>query len=177
MKIDLIIKVIWDLGGNFMKTLIIYGTKYGSVEKCSEMLKNKLNGEVTVVNIKKDKLPSMNSFDNVIIGGSIYAGNIQKEIKEFCLKNIVELKEKKLGLFICGMSEGEAGEKQMNNSFPEELLKRAIIKKCFGGEFIFNKMNFIERFIIKKMSKSDKDKSTISKEKINEFVQIINSIN
>ncbi|GIM29738.1 flavodoxin [Clostridium polyendosporum] len=156
-----------------MKVLIVYGTKHGSAEKCSKLLKDKLQGNVVAVNIKKDNVPDITLFDNIIVGGSIYMGQIQKEIKDFCLKNLSVLKDKKVGLFICCMNDKEV-HTLFNNSFPEELLTCATAKEYFGGEFIFNNMNFFERFIVKKVAKIDKDTSTLSEENINKFAQLIN---
>ena len=159
-----------------MKTLIIYASKHGCTEKCSNLLKGKLNGEVKIVDIKKDNVPEIALFDKIIIGGSIYMGRIQKELNEFCLKNISTLKNKKLGFFICCMKENDIAETQISNSFPEELLINAITRGYFGGEFIFKKMNFLERLIVKKVSKINKDTSTLSKENIIKFAQSINNV-
>lgn len=156
-----------------MKTLIVYGTKYGTVEKCINLLKNKLYGEVVIVNIKKDSIPELTQFNTVIIGGSIYAGQIQKGIKNFCIKDVDRLKNKKLGLFICGMNDKDV-ETQINNVFPEELTEKAVVKEHFGAEVTFKKMNFFERFIMKKITKSDKDISKISDENISRFANLIN---
>ena len=163
-----------------MKTLIIYGSKHGVTEKCSEILKDKLNGEVVLVNIKEDKIPDLDSFNNVVIGGSIYIGKIQKEISEFCSKNTNILKSKKIGIFVCCMSEGEKAISQLNGCLPKELISGAIAKEHFGGGFTFSKMNFFERFIIKMVSKKEKktvneDVLNIHKENINKFVLIMNN--
>ncbi|MFV3010682.1 flavodoxin domain-containing protein [Clostridium botulinum] len=156
-----------------MKTLIVYGTKHGTTEKCSKLLKDKLSGEVVIINIKKENMPDITEFNNIIIGGSIYMGQIQKEVKNFCIENINALKEKRVGLFICGLNEKDV-EAQLNNAFPKELLTNAVGKECLGGECILKNMNFFERFIMKKVSKIDKDTSKISEENINKFTQLIN---
>lgn len=158
-----------------MKTLIIYGTKHGTAEKCSKQLKGKLQGEVTVINIKKDNVPDLNIFDNIIIGGSIYIGQVQKEIKNFCSKNINVLMNKRIGLFICGMNDKDITT-LINNSFPQELLNKAVTKEFFGGEVILKNMNFFERFIMKKIGKTDKDISQLSDKNINKFAQAINNL-
>ncbi|MBU3143690.1 flavodoxin domain-containing protein [Clostridium sp. CF012] len=166
-----------------MKTLIVYGSKHGATEKCSKALKNKLHGEVVIVNIKKDAIPDINSFDSIVIGGSIYAGRIQKEIREFSFKNASILKNKKIGFFVCCMSEGEKAISQLNDSLPNELLSMAIAKEHFGGGFTFSKMNFFEKFIIKMVSKKEnnavkvnmnKDVLNIHEDNINRFVQLMN---
>lgn len=155
-----------------MKTLIVYGTKHGSVEKCSKLLKDKLSGEVITINIKNENVPGLSEFGNVIIGGSIYAGQIQKEIKSFCIKNAEQLKSKRIGLFICGLS-GDKFEIQLNNAFPKELIFVAIAKEFFGGEVVYGKMNFFEKFIMKKITKTDKDFSNLLEENINKLAKLM----
>jgi len=166
-----------------MSTLIVYATKHGSAEDCAKILGEKLQGKVDLYNIKKDMVSDLSQYDKIIIGGSIYVGKVQKEISEFCIKNSNELQKKKLGFFICCMNNKNA-EDQLKNSFPEELISKAVAKKSFGGEFRFKKMNFMERFIIKKVAKSDenlpsvdtnKDISQISEDSITEFANLINN--
>ncbi|MFT8315355.1 MAG: flavodoxin domain-containing protein [Clostridium sp.] len=158
-----------------MKTLIIYATKHGFAEKCSKLLKDKLSGEVATVNIKKDTMPNISSFDKIIIGGSVYMGKIQKEITEFCTENFDTLKEKKLGLFVCGMQK-DSIETELAASFPNDLLTHSSVKECFGGEFIMKNMNPLERFIIKIVAKTKNDVSSVSEENINKFAQIMNTL-
>ncbi|WP_461612663.1 flavodoxin domain-containing protein [Clostridium sp. Marseille-QA1073] len=158
-----------------MKTLIIYGSKHGCTEKCSMILKDKLQGEVTSINIKNQDIPDIEFFHNIIIGGSIYIGKIQSEIRNFCFENINILKNKKIGFFICCINRDNE-EMQLNSSFPEELLTHASAVGYFGGEFIFKNMNTLERFIVKKVAKTNKDISNISEENINKFAKLINNI-
>jgi menaquinone-dependent protoporphyrinogen oxidase len=167
-----------------MKTLIIYATKHGTAEKCTKLLKEKLLGEVVTVNIKKEAVPDIALFSSVIIGSSIYVGAAQKEIREFCSKNLDQLKKKKIGLFICCMNK-ESSHIQLSNAFPKELYDNAAAKGNFGGEFNFTKMNVIERFIVKMIAKSDKslpavdgkrDISRISQENIEKFAQFVNRV-
>jgi len=154
-----------------MKILILYGTKHGCTEKCAKILSEKLTEKVDLYNLKERKDIDISQYDKVIIGGSIYIGKIRKEVSDFCLQNLNVLKEKSVGLFICCMGEGEAVEKQLNEAFPKELIENAVAKESFGGEFIFKKMNFFERLIVKKVSKIDKDVSNICDERIDDFVK------
>ncbi|PKM94851.1 MAG: flavodoxin [Firmicutes bacterium HGW-Firmicutes-1] len=157
-----------------MKVLIVYATKHGSTEKCAKLLAEGLEGTVVLRNIKKEQVADAESFDKIIVGGSIYAGTIQKQIKEFCSKNEELLKNKKTGYFICGMTEGEKGKNQLDLVFSSELLDKASAKDNFGGEVIFNKMGFLERTIIKKVAKLDKDYSNILENNIKEFAKAMN---
>jgi len=152
-----------------MKTLIAYATNQGTTERVAHKIAEGLDGEITLKNLKKDKNPDINEYERVIIGGSIHAGGIQKEVKEYAAKNLSSLLTKKTGLFICCMEE-ENPEKYLEQFFPSELLDSALATVCPGGEFLFEKMNFIERAIIKKMAKTDQNVSKINSEKIKEFI-------
>lgn len=158
-----------------MSTLIVYGTKHGTAESCAKELCKMLLEKAELQNLKLNSNIDISKYDKVIIGGSIYAGRIQKEVSAFCTKNIDLLKEKKLGFFICCMNENE-GEKQINTVFPKELLQNAIVTDSFGGAFEFNKMNFFERFIVKKISKVDKDKNAILMDNIKKFATAMNAV-
>src|SRR5665648_937266 len=84
-----------------MKTLIIYASTYGYTKECVEKLKELIDGEVIITDIKKDDVPSSDEFDNIIIGGSIYMGQIHKKLKEYCTANLNLLLNKKIALFLC----------------------------------------------------------------------------
>jgi menaquinone-dependent protoporphyrinogen oxidase len=164
-----------------MKTLIIYASKHGCAETCSTLLRDKLQGDVILQDIKKGTLPDINHFDKIIIGSSIYVGKAHKEVTEFCQKNLNTLKGKKLGLFICCMLDKNS-DLQLNSAFPKELLESAVIKESFGGEFRFGKMNMMEKLAVKMVSKAEKDPisdmkqniSRLSYENINKFADAMN---
>ena len=159
-----------------MNTLIVYASKYGCTEKCAELLSKELNGEVDIINLKRIRDIDISKYEKIIIGGSIYIGKIQKEVTVFCLKNLDKLMEKRIGLFICGMQEGDTINTELNQNFNPVLIKIADAKECFGGEFILDKMNSMEKFIVKKISKVTSNKSNILKENILKFAQAMNSI-
>jgi menaquinone-dependent protoporphyrinogen oxidase len=153
-----------------MKTLIIYTTSHGCTEKVAGILRDKIEGEVNLLNLKKDTIPLLTDFDRILIGGSIHAGQIQKRIKEFCRNNQDTLLERELGLFICCMEEGEKAREQLRNAFPDALQLHAKSTAILGGEFNFERMNIIEKMIIKKVAKVDHSVSTINQKSIDKFV-------
>lgn len=156
-----------------MRTLIVYTTRHGCAEKCANKLKNGLAGEITLYNLKNSHKIDLDNYERIIIGGSIHAGKIQKKVKQFCLKNLDAFKDKKIGLYICCMEEGEKATSQFKEAFPEELINHATATGIFGGEFNFERMNFIERSIIKKIAQIEKSVSKISDDKIDQFVKQI----
>lgn len=159
-----------------MNTLIVFASKYGCTEKCTELLSKELKDNSDIINLKNSKDIDISKYDKVIIGGSIYIGKIQKEVTEFCSKNLEKLKEKKIGLFICGMQEGDLINTEIVQNFPQELIEMAVVKKHFGGEFNFDKMNFFEKLIVKVISKTSSNKSNILNDNIHSFAKTINSI-
>lgn len=150
-----------------MKTLILYATKYGSVEKVAKLIAEKIPNSV-LQNIKRNKNVDIEDFERVIIGGSIYIGKIQKQISRFCSENLTALLQKEIGLFICAMNQEEKN-KLLQASFPDELLKRSKVSANFGGEFQFEKMNFIEKAIVKKIANISKSVSNLDYQSIDEF--------
>lgn len=81
-----------------MRTLIVYGTKYGCTQKCAELLKERLSGKLFLQNTKSYR-SSLKEYDAVFVGGSVYMGKIRGEVSRFCRWHIKELLEKRLGLF------------------------------------------------------------------------------
>ena len=156
-----------------MKTLIIYATKHGCTEQCAQKLKAGLSGESELLNIKGNLKKKIESFDTIIIGGSIHAGMVQRSIQKFCNNHLESLLKKKVGLFLCCMEKGEKADEQFRNAFPKELQNHAKAKGCFGGAFDFDRMNFIEKAIIKKVANIDQSISTISEESIQKFIKEI----
>lgn len=158
-----------------MKTLILFGTKHGCTEKRANELAEKLEGEIMVHNIKNGPVKNLDAFDQFVIGSSVYAGMIRKDIKAFCKKNHELLMNKKIGFFICGMSEGEEAEKLLNVVFDADLLAHAAAKGCFGGEIIINNMGFFEKAILKKVAKLENDHNNVSQDAVNLFATEFNN--
>lgn len=154
-----------------MKTVILYKTLHGCTAKCAGLLKDQLTGEVEIVELENAKKVDLNNFDAVIIGGSIHAGRIQKKVKQFCTDHADFLKGKKLGLYICCMEEGEKAVAQFDQAFAEDLRNHAAATGFFGGEFNFERMNFIQKALIKKIAHVEKSISKIRQESITEFAE------
>jgi menaquinone-dependent protoporphyrinogen oxidase len=159
-----------------MNTLLVFSSKHGGTEKCANKLLSRLKGKTEVINLKGKTKIDLTKYDTVIIGGSVYVGQIRKDVKMFCADNLEALKGKRLGLFICCYSPEEVAKKQLETAYPAELSSIAIAKESFGGEFIFENMNFLERVAIKKIAKVDKSTSNIPEETIVKFADAINNI-
>ncbi|MCB2195321.1 MAG: flavodoxin domain-containing protein [Bacteroidetes bacterium] len=154
-----------------MKTAIIYATKHGCTDKCAQTLANELDINTKLFNLESDKKIDLNSYDTIIVGGSIHAGTLNKKVKSFIDKNQNSLAEKKLGLFLCCMYEGDKALEQFQDVFPETLRIKAHAHGIFGGELNFEKMNFLEKAIIKKIANIENSVSNINYSNIKSFAK------
>lgn len=157
-----------------MNILLVYNTRHGCAEKAALEISRLLGEHVEMVNLRQGhNFPEIDNYDTVIIGGSIHMGKVQKKVRKFMQKYRAQLFNKRLGLYLCHMYEGDMAEKQLNNAFPEELRNHAVVTGLFGGEFDFEKMNFLERKIIQKVAKVDASVSKFNNDAIERFVQKI----
>lgn len=152
-----------------MKTAIIFASSHGTTEKVAQQIQAELGSNTVLINLKQTKTIDLAPFDTIVIGGSIHAGQMQGRVKSFCKKNLVELLKKRVALYMCGMNEPDF-ETEFSNAFPELLRKHAITSKCVGGEFLFEKMNFIEKFIVRKVSGVDTNVAKINEDRVKELI-------
>lgn len=171
-----------------MKNLIIYATQYGCAGEVAKELASLLNGVTDIINIKQLTPPSIADYDRIILGGSIYAGNIQKEIKDFTAQNEDILLQKPLGIYFCGMGFTDSGiANSFEYSFKQEIREHAKIMDMVGGELQMDKLKFVDKYIIKivtkRMKKYGKDQklqdgelplNTLDHSKIAEIARIMN---
>lgn len=154
-----------------MKTKIIYISKHGTTEKVAREIAKKLKvEEKDIVNLRKERNPAINGHERIIIGGSIHAGMVQKRIKDFCEKNMDSLLNKEVGLFLSAMDK-DRYEEEFNNAFPEILRIHSKANAVTGGEFNFEKMNFLEKAIVKKVGNVQESVSDINYSEIEKFVK------
>jgi menaquinone-dependent protoporphyrinogen oxidase len=155
-----------------MKTAIIYATSHGSTEKVAKQIQSELGEANTqLFNLKASKSIDLSPFEQVIIGGSIHAGQVQGKVKKFCKQNMVDLLQKRVALYLCAMNEADF-DLEFNTAFPELLRNHAVSCKVVGGEFLVEKMNFFERLIIRKISGITQSVSKIDEEKVKELINV-----
>lgn len=155
-----------------MKTAIIYYSKHGTTERVAHLIGEKFTNEVAYISLRECPKPDIRTYDRIILGTSIYAGTPSRKVTQFCNKNQSLLWEKVIGLFICCMNKDKEAE-EMGNAFPEYLQRLAIPKAILGGEFLFDKMNCIERFITRKVTKIESSVSSLRYDAISAFADKI----
>jgi menaquinone-dependent protoporphyrinogen oxidase len=154
-----------------MKTAIIYATHHGTTETVAKQIQQQLlPQQVELINLAHNKQPDISIYDRIVVGSSIHAGKNQTVVQKFCSKNMPELLQKQIGLFLCCLNEKEF-EQSIANAYPEILRNHAFDIELMGGEYKMDRMNFIERFLVKKIAGVSQSQSLINYNNINNFVK------
>lgn len=156
-----------------MKAIIIYATQHGSTETVAQRLQKYFAaGSVDLMNLKEQNKVDFSAYEIIILGSSIHAGNNQRSMKNFIAKHITELLQKQVALYLCCMRQDEL-EKQMGNAYPEVLRNKAFSYRWAGGEYIMEKMNFIEKFLLKKIAGVTESQSHLNNQQIDLLIEDI----
>ena len=158
-----------------MKTLIAYSSRHGTTQKIAHLLSLEIvESQVRLLDLRTEDAPeNLDDYEQVIIGGSIHYGTIQKAIQKFCKNYFEQLMQKKLGLYLCFMYDDKA-EEEFDNAYPEELRNHAKALGLFGGEYLFEKMNALERFIVSKVAHENETTYHIDEAAVESFILKMN---
>lgn len=152
-----------------MDIALVFTSKHGTTRKIVRYIQSLLNNnEVSIFDLNKNSKPNLTHFNTIIVGTSIHAGTIPHNMQKFLFKNRNLLLSKQLAVFMCGMLEDKQ-EQLFEQNFSAELRNHSVCNGLFGGEFIFEEMNFIERFMVKKIAKVNHSVSSIKYDQIDEF--------
>jgi menaquinone-dependent protoporphyrinogen oxidase len=156
-----------------MKTLILYATKHGTTKACAKELQKLLTDDSKVLPIEAQET-DLSTYDRIVLGSSVYMGDINRKMKSFIKKNKDILEGKISGLFLCCMYKDQQAKVQFQKGYPEALRKKAIAHGFFGGAFDFDRMNFMEKKIIKKVAQVEQSVNLIDKDALKQFANILN---
>ena len=159
-----------------MNTLVLFSSKYGTTEKCVRQLATEIKGVVDIVNIKTDSIKPLDSYDNILIGGSIYVGTLNKDIKKQIEENAELLKSKNIGLFLCCQDKQKALAEFMTLNFPAWIIEKSFVRAHLGHEIKLEAMNFFERNLLKHVMKVKESYSQIDNEAISSLAKEINRL-
>lgn len=144
-----------------MSTVVIYKTKYGATQQYAQWIAEALGADL--FNIRKFNKEQFDQYDTVILGGGIYAGNING--LSLISKNFGQLMNKKLIIFTVGIldpSEPENAEKIEKGLLkvltPEMLEKIKVFS--FRGALDCDKVNVLHYSMLKILAQVTDDLNT-----------------
>lgn len=85
-----------------MKTLIVYGTKFGSTKKIAEQISEKIDGSVALDSKDFKALKNIDEYGRVIVGTNIIMGALNPNIKRFLRKHRKSLLHKEVFGYVLG---------------------------------------------------------------------------
>ena len=142
------------------KTLFVYATRHGFTQSCVDwMIQHASPGcsAHNLIHTPNLSTEELEGFQTILIGGSIHVGDIQKQVKTFITTHKQVLLMRKVGLFLSCMDEGEVAQEDFNKAFPEWIREHATAVAFTGAAFYFDKMNLLERWVIKRIHHSSED--------------------
>jgi menaquinone-dependent protoporphyrinogen oxidase len=148
-----------------MKTLIVYGTRYGATAGTAEEIAKTLREEgfnVRIVNAKEEKVDDISEYKLIIVGSGMKIDRWTKEPENFLKKFRKELAKKKVAIFVSSAVQAiymyEGNTEAMERASRKYLKEKAenyslnpIAMAIFGGVFPYNKLGWIERKTVGQM--------------------------
>jgi menaquinone-dependent protoporphyrinogen oxidase len=160
-----------------MNTLIIYATKNGSVKEVAQLLRKELTGSVRLVNAHEEQVEDISCYDNILIGSSIYFGQIDRKIKNFIFLHRPEILNRRFGIFImAGESNKDILEKQLKDTIPNDMFTKASAISVIGSEIKLKKFSWLVRLLLKYVKKVKCSYKDIDKDKIKDFANNFNKL-
>ena len=140
------------------KVLLAYASRYGSTAGIAEKIADVLRAAGHEVDLRPvGQVGGLDSYSAVILGSAVYYGSWRKEAEKFLISQSEALQGKKVWFFSSGPAgEGDPVELLEGWTFPSNLQETADKIQprgtaVFHGVMDEKKMNFLERFILKRM--------------------------
>jgi len=139
-----------------VRTLIVFGTRYGATAGTSEEIARLLREEgfeVRVANAKNEKIKNISEYALIIVGSGMRMGKWTGEADDFLKKFQKEFEQKKLAIFASTMK--TVSEREGKTEDVAQMRKAALEDKVaqynlhpitlgfFGGVLDYNKMGFL----------------------------------
>ncbi len=93
-----------------MTTLIVYASSSGNTKAVAEYIASKTEGKA--VEVSAASSIDLSSYDTIVIGGRVWAGNIPKGLVEFVDKNKDVISQKKSAFYVCCAYNDDKGQQQ-----------------------------------------------------------------
>ena len=146
------------------KTIVIYGSHYGTTKAYAERIAEAL--ACPAVSVKQLKGNALAGCDTVIFGGGVYAGSIAGWRK--AARRIVKARPRRGLLFACGLADPakEKTQKEARMLFEKRLpdAMRALPVFCLRGGIDYAKLKCVHRAMMAMLMKLLKNKKDPSEE-------------
>lgn len=143
-----------------MKTIVVYDSKHGSTRKTAHRLVERLGEGTASLDLSAGGEVDLAPYEAVVLGGPVYAGSWSRRAAKFAQRHEEALAAKRFAAFAAGFDLAQ-GKAVLAAALPERLASRAVALASLGGAYVFGAMGPLERFIIKAITKSEADSSSV----------------
>lgn len=144
------------------KILLVYASKYGQTQKISERLAQQLSArgpDVELMPAQDLKEIDFSEYHAVLVGSPLYAGQMDRRIKQWCLSHREALSKVPNAFFSVSLNaadkrpEARIADQQMIDKFIAQSQWTPRMTKSFKGALWYTKYNFLLRYWMKRISK------------------------
>ena len=146
------------------KILVAFGSKYGATAEIAKKIREILSNSGAAVKVlSADKIVDVEKYDVVVVGSGVYMGMWRKEAQKFLQKNLESLAQKKVWVFVSGLTgDGDPVEEMQGKLYPEKLQPvfeaiKPVETTAFHGNVNFTKLSGFEKWIMKKVKAPEGD--------------------
>ena len=149
-----------------MRALLAFGSKYGSTSKVVAEMATVLGHdgvEVTIADLRKDKVKGLEAYDLIVVGSSIIMGQWTKPARRFLEENSAVLSRKRVAMFACCIDVvcfpskiQELSKRYLDDVAASYGIGRPTSTALFAGEIDLSKYGFLDATMAKAYMKNDK---------------------
>lgn len=146
-----------------MRTLIAFGSKYGSTAQTAAVIAEELRArghQVDLADLREGSRPDVHGYELVVVGSSVFIGKWTKPAQDFLQRNAAALAGRKVALFVsCSdvlfPEKAEAGRRTYLDDVAAAHGLRPVAMGMFGGVVDFNQYGMLTRFMLSKVGAKD----------------------
>ena len=158
------------------KTLVIYGTRFGSTKEIAEFIVKTIQDQNQKADLFDTEKPPQNidKYDLVIIGSGIQIGKWTNDVLNFLKKNQKQLKKKKTALFVsCAFAMYPEKQEESTQKFLVDVAEKygldPISIGLFGSCLDFTGKKGLKYRLMVRMMKEDLEKMGVEYDETYEF--------
>lgn len=147
----------YQMGEGEMKVLVVYGTKSGCTSGVAERIGRTLAAKGATVEVAPaQSAGDPGSFDAVVVGSGVRAGQWHEAVRTWVAQNAASLKSRPVAFYTCGMMVTQGAEKVDEvRGYTDSIISETGIEPVdigvFAGWFEPKQFSFAERAIMKLM--------------------------
>jgi len=147
-----------------MKSIILYESKAGCTKKCADYILKSHEADLGLISFFREDL---NNYENIVLMTPVYMGKVNKKFKELLTRKKDLLLTKRVIIVIIGMNH-EAFDSMVKQNIDKEMREHAEIIYG-GGAYNLEKLNFIDRRILKSVTGVTKSSEHINYENLDKI--------